>query len=192
VNSLSDFGSVSDLWTVGYGRVVLAKIVLLVIALLIAARHLFVVPKALSRGDKGAVPGFERSSALELAVLGVAVALAAALVAMVPGRSVALAGRGAVNQEHKAGAYTIQLLVDPSSVGANELHATFVNSQGLAAAEVVNVTVTLSNKPVEMRLISPGHFVGDTTFPAKGTYHAVITAPQASSTFTFTIRKGAT
>ena len=192
VNSLADFGSVSDLWKVGYGRVVLAKIVLLVIALAIAAWHLFVVPKRLAGGEATAAVGrFEQSSTAELGVLFAAVALAAALVAMVPGRSVALAGTGQVNQERRAGSYTVQLFVDPSRVGDNEIHVTFVNSQGLAAAEVVNLAVTVSAKPVEMRLISPGHFVGDTTLPTKGAYHVNAAAPQASTTFVFALRKGA-
>src|SRR5206468_11765040 len=178
-------------WDLAYGRVLLAKIVLLALALLLAARHLRILPKRLARSDsaRSAARGFPRTAAAELFLLVVIVALAAALVALVPGRSVALAAKGPVNQERSIGAYTAQLLIDPTAVGANQVHVTFVNSKGLGAAEVTNTTVTLGRagaapEPVAMRLISPGHFVGDVTLPATGEYRVAVAAgPGASTTF---------
>ena len=200
INAFGDLGAFSDLWRITYGRVVSAKIVLLLLALGLAARHLWVVPRRLAEPASAgpATRSFRRSTAAELVVLLGAVALAAALVALVPGRSLALAARGPVNQERAAGGYTVQLFVDPTTVGANQVHITFVNPQGLAAAEVSRATVTLARagaaaRPVDMRLISPGHFVGDTTLPAPGRYRLVVTGgagTNASTTFSFTLRKG--
>jgi hypothetical protein len=104
-----------------------------------------------------------------------------------------LAAKGPVNQERRAGPYTVQLYIDPTSVGANQVHVTFVNPGGLAAAEVATAQVALgpaatSLQPLAMRLISPGHFVGDTTLPGPGRYQLSVQAtgsPAATTTFDF-------
>jgi putative copper export protein len=199
VNALGELSAVSDLWRVEHGRVLSAKIVLLVVALLFAARHRWVVPKRLAEPATagGATASFARTGAAELAALVGAVALAAALVALVPGRSLALAARGPVNVERRVGAYTVQLFVDPTVVGANEVHVTFVNAQGLAAAEVSGADVSLApdgrpSTSLPMRLISPGHFVGDTTLPAPSRYRLSVTGraggTSAATTFDFRLR----
>ncbi|MGH9222526.1 MAG: copper resistance CopC/CopD family protein [Acidimicrobiales bacterium] len=193
--TVGGFGAVSDFWDVTFGRVVAAKIALLVVAVALGARHRSRIPKLLAQPATapGAVPSFERTSRAELVVLTAAVALAAALIALVPGRSIALAAKGPVNQERRAGDYTVQLYIDPTRVGDNEVHVTFVNARGLAAAEVANVEVSLAPagsalQPIEMRLISPGHFVGDSTLAAPGRFSLAVStpaAPGASTTFDF-------
>ncbi|MGH9190694.1 MAG: hypothetical protein ACRD0Q_11820, partial [Acidimicrobiales bacterium] len=117
------------------------------------------------------------------------------LVALVPGRSLALAERGPVNQERRVGDYTVQLFVDPTVVGANQVHVTFVDQRGLGAAEVANATVVLlpaasTPVPLSMRLISPGHFVGDAELPAPGRYRLSVASPAAPSTnFDFRLQR---
>src|SRR5438067_704935 len=106
------------------------------------------------------------------------------------------AASGPYNAEHKAGAYTIQLFIDPIRKGANDVHVTYVNSSGLAAAEVVNTQVTVTPPspatatPVVVQLIGPGHFVGPTTLSVPGLYRVTVAGPGAASTFTFNLRKG--
>jgi len=196
VNALLDLASVSDLWHTTYGRVLSAKIVLLAVALGFGAWHLRGVPRRLAAADRAAGAGrsFRRSTSVELVVLAAVVGFASALVALVPGRSLALLANGPVNQEQRAGGYTVQLFLDPSTPGANEVHLTFVTPTGLAAAEVVDVTATLdAGPPLDMRLLSPGHFVGDTTVRA-GPYRLTVTAPKLSppisTTFQFKLRAG--
>jgi copper transport protein len=196
VNSISNLAAVSDLWRVTYGRVLLAKILILLVALVVAARHRWVVPRRLANPDtpSSTVRSFQRTAAIELGLLVGAIALAAALVAHVPGRSIALLANGPVNQERTVGAYTAQLVIDPTTVGANQLHVTFVNAQGLGAAEVTNTTVTVGQagapaEPTAMRLISPGHFVGDVTLPTAGEYRVTVTSGGASTTFSFHLKK---
>jgi copper transport protein len=168
VNTIGDFDSVSDFWSVSHGRLVAAKIALLLVALAFAYGHRRRSPRQ-----------FQRTSAAELVAVTGAVAVAAALVALVPGRSLALAEKGPVNQERRVGTYTVQLFIDPTTVGDNQVHVTFVNDQGLAAAEVTSTAVSLDGQPLAMRLISPGHFVGDTSLPRPGRYRLAVTTPSA-------------
>ena len=196
ISALADFHGISDLWRYGYGRVVGLKIALLVIAVIVAARHRFVTPRRLDADAPTEVRRFGSWAGTELVALVGAVALAAALVAMVPGRTLALAANGPVNTDQKVGDYTVQLLVDPTHVGRNDVHVTFIGSTGLAAAEVTTAEVTLTPPAgtaglLAMRLIGPGHFVGETDLPSAGRYHVNVRSPQASTTFTFTVRKGA-
>ncbi|MGH9001376.1 MAG: copper resistance protein CopC [Acidimicrobiia bacterium] len=192
LNSVLGFGSPSDLWRVAYGRAVLAKIVVLVVALAVASRHLLVLPRRLATPTgEGAVRSFRRSSVVEASVLLVAVALAAGLVDLVPGRAVALAAKGPVNAQRRAGPYVVQLFVDPTTRGDNEIHVTFVDDSGLAAAGVTNVTVTAmdpgrTTRPVVMRLLAPGHFVGELTLPEPGRYQLAVDAAHPPTPLTAT------
>jgi copper transport protein len=207
INALLDLASVSDLWRTPYGRVLSAKILLLVLALAFGTWHLRVVPRRLARRDPdaNASRSFRRSSTAELVVLAAVVAFASGLVALVPGRSLALQARGPVNQEQRAGTYTVQLFIDPSAPGDNEVHLTFVDPNGLGAAEVTAVTATLTPtgaaagggaapQTPALRLISPGHFVGNANLaaaPYRLDVRAPSLSPPVSTTFEFKIRAGA-
>jgi copper transport protein len=203
VNALLDLASVSDLWRDDYGRVVLAKVAVLLLALVLAARHLWVVPRRLADPASGrrSAASFARTSGVELALLGGAVALAAGLVALVPGKTLALAANGPVNKQRAAGGYTVQLYLDPSTVGANQVHVTFQNAQGLGATEVTQLKLAIAPgasplQPVDMRLISAGHFAGDTTLARPGSYRVTVDGGgqgvKASTTFTFKLSKKGT
>jgi hypothetical protein len=196
VNAFLDLASVSDLWHTTYGRVLSTKIVLLAVALAFGAWHLRVVPRRLAGTDPAATASrsFRRSSTAEVVVLAAVVAFASALVALVPGRSLALLARGPVNQEQRAGGYTVQLFIDPSAPGPNEIHVTFIDPNGLGAAEVTSVAATLApGAPLALRLISAGHFVGNTDLAA-GAYRLDVKAPTlsppVSTTFQFKLRAG--
>ncbi len=196
INTWANLAAPGELWRTTYGRAVLAKVVLLALALVLAARHRWVVPTRLNATEQaaGAERSFGRSSRLELVLLVGAVACAAALVALVPGRSLAEAANGPINKEQHAAGYTVQLFLDPSSVGANQVHVTFVDSGGRAASGIVNATVSLRGprsvaSNVAMRLISPGHFVGDAKFPVAGEYKASVKAsPRIVTAFRFNLR----
>ena len=123
--------------------------------------------------------------------------MAAGLVALVPARSLALAANGPVDLQQRVGPYTAQMFLDPSRVGANQVHLTFLNQQGLAAGEVSTVTVAVGRsggalRPVAMRLLAPGHFAGDATFPVAGRYQLTArttgAAPALTTTFRFRLR----
>jgi copper transport protein len=205
VNSFLELATPGDLWRLDYGRAILAKIGLLAVALALAARHRWVVPGRLARptpegGAAAAVGSFERTSAWEAVLLGLAVAVTAGLVVLVPGRTVALAAAGPVNETSRTAGYTVQLYIDPTAVGANEFHVSFVTPSGLAAGEVTNASVSLGpvgsgGTPLAMRLISPGHFVGDGDLPGPGRYQLAVDAstdsakPSTSFTFSLSTKK---
>jgi copper transport protein len=150
-------------------------------------------------GPVGAAVGsFERTSRWEAVLLGLAVAVTAGLVVLVPGRTVALAANGPVSQTNRTGGYAVQLYIDPSAPGANEVHVSFVTPTGLAAGEVSSTVVSLvplGAPPVglAMRLISPGHFVGDADLSTSVRYAIQVDAGTGSTTFHFQLHssKGA-
>ena len=197
LNAVLDLASVSDLWRIRYGQLIVVKVALLAVALVLAARHRWTVPRRLAlAGDASvaAARSFDRSALVELVALVAAVAVAAGLVALIPGRSLALVANGPVNVERRAGTYTVQLFIDPTAVGANQVHLTYVGAQGLGAGEVTNTDVSLglaagAPEPVAMRLISPGHFVGDVILPSPGSYRLQSHAGAGvDATFDFRIR----
>ena len=202
LNAVLDLAALSDLWRTPYGKVLSAKIALLAVALVFGAWHLRVAPRRLAAADPGgaATRAFRRSSAAELMVLATVVAFASALVALVPGRSLALQARGPVNQDQRVGAYTVQLFIDPSAPGPNEIHVTFIDDKGLGAAEVTGLTSTLTAEgsgtaaaPLPMKLISQGHFVGNLDLAA-GAYRLTVNtaapSPTLSAAFSFKLRAG--
>jgi len=198
LNTVLGLALVSDLWRLPYGRIVLAKIALVIVALALAARHRFVAPARLaSPSTAGREAGaFARSASVEFALLAAAVALAAGLVTLVPGRSLALAANGPVNLEQRVGPDTVQLFLDPSAVGANQVHLTYVTGQGLSDAAIARAGAALSTGtappvPVPLRLISPGHFVGDATLAAAGPYRLVVDPTGGLPGATFSFRLGA-
>ena len=145
------------------------------------------------RLDRPAVArSFRRSAAIEVLALTAALALASGLVAAIPGRSIALAANGPVNQERPLAAYTVQLFLDPSTVGANQVHLTFVGAGGIAAAEITNAEAVAGPagsalQPLTLRLIAPGHFAADASFPTEGRYELRVALP-AGDTTTFHFR----
>jgi copper transport protein len=200
INSLFEFGALSDLWRLPYGRAVSAKILLMAIALALGARHLLLTRRRLAGPESdAAAASFGRTTRAETVVLTCVVAVAAALVVMVPGRSVALRATGEYVAEHKVAGVTVQAIVDPTRLGPNEVHLTYVDSSGLASAAFTRVSATLvpptgASRPVAMRLISPGHFVGDATLATPGRYRLTTSGQSPAGTtatsFAFTVRKG--
>jgi copper transport protein len=200
LNAVLDLAALSDLWRTPYGKVLSAKIALLVVALAFGAWHLRVAPRRLAVADTAGAASrtFRRSSTAELAVLATVVACASALVALVPGRSLALQARGPVNQDQQIGGYTVQLFIDPSAPGANEVHVTFIDARGLGAAEMTGLTATLmadsagaAPEPLPMKLISQGHFVGNLDLAARAyrlTVNTAAPSPTLSTAFSFKLR----
>ena len=71
---------------------------------------------------------------------------------------------------------------------------TFVDVNGLAAAQVTNASVSVgldgaTLRAVALRLISPGHFVGDVDLAAAGRYRVALSTAGARATFTFPLRE---
>jgi copper transport protein len=169
INTWFNANGLSDLWRTTYGRTVLVKVGLLALALAFAARHLFLVPGRLANPDRARreVGAFTRSGVLEATVLTAVIAVAAGLIAMVPGRSLALAAQGPLNVTKRAGDVTVQVFIDDTADPA-QLHVTFVDQSGLALPNVSDASATLApatapstTQNIPLRLLSPGHYAGD-------------------------------
>jgi copper transport protein len=203
IATVGQLSSVWDLWRNAYGLVLLAKLTLVGLALVMGREHRFVLPgrlagrRQLVRDARATVGEFRQSSRAELVTLLVVVAAASVLVAMVPGRTAALAG-DQINTTRQAGPWRVQLLVDPSTAGDNELHLTFTRRTGQAAAQVsgVQATLTRTDRPtapqgLELALLAPGLFSADATLAAPASYRLAVQAPDAQTAFEFTIRQHA-
>ena len=160
INALVDLAHLSDLWKITYGK----------------GRAGQDRPAARGPGPRGSatsgaclehrLPGvhrrssrsFERSAAVELMAHD-GRRWPPPSSPRCAGEVACLAAQGPVNLERRAGGYTMQFFLDPSRLGANEVHVTFVNPQGLAAGDVTNADAVLTPQtgtaqPVAPRLIS--------------------------------------
>jgi len=195
INSIGTLDGLGDLWRVAYGRVLVLKVALLVLALGLAWRHLRLPRHLGGPGAIGAARAFGRTSTLESVVLAGAIAVAAALGVLVPGRSLALAADGPVNQSQRAGTYTVRLSVDPSAPGANEIHLSFVNASGPGVTAVTNATAVIIGddgviRRLALRLLTGGQFVADADLSVPGPWRLEVTGsvPPARLFTTFGFR----
>lgn len=198
LNAVLALASVSDLWRITYGRVVLAKVVLVLVALAFGGYHRWKVPGQLADGGAGVLRRFQRTGGAELVVMLAALGLAAALVVLIPGRSLAKAANGPVNVERKVGPDVVQFFLDPSEIGANQVHLSYVDAQGLTDGSISQTGASIGlvgqpATPLSLLLISPGHFVGDATLSVDGRYRLEVQAsgPVPSTTFVFRLHSAA-
>jgi copper transport protein len=194
VSALGELGPISNLWHVTWGRLLLAKLALLAVALVLAARHLLVTPARLSHATqaRGEVAAFERTSLTEVGALVAAVLAAAALVAVPPGRTVVIGSTGTLQRAQHAGSYQVELTVDPLTVGPNQLHLTFVNESGVAASEIGAATAALTPpkgpaSPLDLQPFSGGQWIAQVTLPAAGPYRLTVSG-QGTQTVRTTFR----
>ena len=92
----------------------------------------------------------------------------------------AVPGLPTIYTVHLSVGRTVQVYLDPGTVGANEVHATFFDTAG-NELPVASVTMALGPvggplAPLTPRQLEPGHFVADTTLTA-GTYSLSISGP---------------
>jgi copper transport protein len=139
-----EVGSVDALAGTGYGRLLLAKVLLVAwVAVLGAYNHLRLVP-ALGRGKAtAALTQLWTTLRLEAVVLAVVVAVAAVLVVVTPGRTEA--EPGVVERIVPLGdAGSIQLTVAPARTGSNQVHLYLFDPDGRPAEIAESVTVVLT------------------------------------------------
>jgi copper transport protein len=160
----------SDLISTGYGRAVLAKFLLLVAVIAVAAYNRQTVMPRLKRiaelGGSPGLPGVLLRRALrgEVALLAVVIGVTAALASYAPPVS-AQAGPFSITEE--VGPTTLEMDVDPARVGANQIHIYFFDAKTGAPykpAKELTVTATLPSKeigplPLTVQSAGPGHYI---------------------------------
>jgi uncharacterized membrane protein len=188
--AFANLASVADLWRIAYGRVLLAKVVLLAGALLFGARHWRIVPGRLETpGAAAAARSFGWTSAAELAALTAVVGLAAALAGLAPGRT--MAGARAVTVR-RAGFYTVRLLLAPKLPGPNKVKVAVLDAHGLPAKDVTSIDLELERAGRNPRLLAmgwtgPGQFAGDTNLSSPGLYRLFMRSTGGTSPAPFSV-----
>jgi copper transport protein len=159
-----------DLVSTGYGRAVLAKFLLLLGVIGLAAyNRQSLVPRLLRVAELGGSPGLpgvllRRALRAEVGLLVVVLGVTAALASYAPPVS-AESGPFAITTE--VGPTTLEMDVDPARVGANSMHIYFFDAKSGAPykqAKELTVTATLPEKqigplPLSVQDAGPGHYI---------------------------------
>ena len=159
-----------DLFSTGYGRAVLAKFLLLLCVMAVAAYNRRTsVPRLEAIAERGESPGtpgvlLRRALRAEVALLAVVIGVTAALASYAPPVS-AQAGPFAITTE--VGPTTLEMDVDPARVGANVMHVYFFDSKTGAPfrqGKELTITATLPDKeigplPLSVQIGGPGHYI---------------------------------
>ncbi|HTT93081.1 MAG TPA: CopD family protein, partial [Solirubrobacterales bacterium] len=171
-----------DLLSTGYGRAVLAKFLLLLGVIAIAAYNRRTsVPRLEAIAARGESPGrpgilLRRALRAEVALLAVVIGVTAALASYAP--PVSAAG-GPFSTTTTLGPTTLEMTVDPAEVGANQIHLYFFDAKTgaqYAKGKELTVTATLPDKrigplPLTVQDAGPGHYiVQDALLNAPGTW----------------------
>ncbi|HEX4730638.1 MAG TPA: CopD family protein [Solirubrobacterales bacterium] len=161
---------IGDLFSTGYGRAVLAKFLLLLAVIGIAAyNRRAVVPRLQRIAELGVSPGLpgmvlRRALRGEVALLAVVIGVTAALASYAPPVS---AEAGPFSTTTTVGPTTLELDVDPAQVGANQIHVYFFDSKSGAQytkGKELKVAATLPSKrigplPLTVQDAGPGHYI---------------------------------
>lgn len=165
VSGFLETRSWSALWETTYGRLLLAKVALLVPLLVLGAHHRWISLPSLragSLGGRGRVR-FGQLVTLELALMAVVVGVTAALVAQPPAKAELAAASDVVSRDGRIGPYTYTLIVDPAQTGSNEIHVYLLDSTGgLAPVDEIGVSATFPAVDIgplrfETSSAGPGH-----------------------------------
>ncbi|WP_052359810.1 copper resistance CopC/CopD family protein [Actinoplanes friuliensis] len=185
VQAVVQVGSVGALWGTAYGRLVLAKVVILAAVLAVAAfARRFVRRSQVTTDGPGRL---RRTVGIEVAATVVILGLSSVLVQVTPGRTArtdqaATTGRG-VSQTLTSDLYTLQFSVYPVELGENNtVHGFVYSPEGKPiVAEEVTVTNRLTDQDLEpvsgpmLPLAPRNDAVGSLTFPLPGTYELTFT-----------------
>jgi copper transport protein len=159
-----------DLLTTDYGRAVLAKFLLLLCVMGVAAyNRRSSLPRLEAIAERGESPGtpgvlLRRALRAEVALLALVIGVTAALASYAPPVS-AQAGPFSVTTE--VGPTTLEMDVDPARVGANTMHVYFFDAKTGAPykqGKELTATATLPDEeigplPLEVQSAGPGHYI---------------------------------
>ncbi len=159
-----------DLFSTGYGRAVLAKFLLLLGVIAIAAYNRRTsVPRLEAIAERGESPGrpgvlLRKALRAEVALLAVVIGVTAALASYAPPVS---AESGPFSTTTTLGPTTLEVTVDPARVGANQVHVYFFDAKTGAQytkGKEVTITATLPDKeigplPLTVQHAGPGHYI---------------------------------
>jgi copper transport protein len=176
-----------DLISTGYGRAVLAKLLLLAAVVGVAAyNRRRALPRLRRIADRGEAPGragvmLRRALRAEVALLVVVLGVTAALASYAPPVS---AQSGPFSTTTTAGPTQLEMTVDPARVGSNQIHLYFFDSKTgaqYAKGKELTVTAALPAKrigplPLTLQHAGPGHYIAaDALLNAPGDWRLDVT-----------------
>lgn len=197
IAAILDLNSPSDLVNLPYGRMLLIKLVLLQLALVFGARHLWFGPAestaAAAAGGPDPVESFSRSALAELGVLGLAVVAASSLMVMVPGRAVAQASIAQLDLQQQAGTYTVNVTLAPNQPGEDQIYVLFRDRHGapvhnILAPSAVLSAANLPEQSVPLVWIAEGRFTGGIDLPTATHYGLIVTSGQGDAVANFSFK----
>jgi copper transport protein len=158
-----------------YGRLVLGKVALLLVILPFANLNRTTTVPGIRAGGAEAASSLRRYVRIELALLAIVIALTAWLVQTPPAK-VQLAPAFVEKTIELDSGGDVQLVIDPASVGRNEIHVYAFTEAGQVDGEIDDMRLTAFNDarklgPLEIKLSSagPGHFTtASATIPFDG------------------------
>lgn len=188
-----EVGSLPELTGTTYGRVLIAKVLLIAIVIAIAGWNRFKLVPAVARDALNEAPGSVVAGQsrpwlklmmlmrAEIALLVVVLGVTGALVNITPAETSRTTGPASVSAELGEG--TVSVTVDPARPGRNDVHIYIYDAQGRASADYDSAEISLelpdqdlgpfNRDPVR---VSPGHFqlIG-TDLPLGGKWTITIT-----------------
>jgi copper transport protein len=178
--------SVRALTTTAYGRLLIAKVsVVLIVALMGAYNHYRLLPSVASFGRPGSAPWRRLRSTVrtEALLLLLVICITAVLGNLVPGRS-AVAANKVFTASAKFGDGSINVVVDPARVGDNQLHLYVLDSEGRQVDSTRSMVVELTLPSAGLGPITkvplhagPGHYqILKLPLPLPGTWTVEITS----------------
>jgi copper transport protein len=202
--SIIEVGTLSELTGTAYGRLILAKSALLLCVVGVAAFSRRLVGRISTAEEAAVKPSarlLRRTVVGELAVTGVVLALAAALVQSPPARSSETTSvQQPITATLTSDLYTVRVELSPGRVGGNTLHLYAYDRNGSAPQKVLQWTVTTapvdgSVDPLAVPTLALGtdHATSEPTFPSAGAWDLWITlrvsdVDQATVSDRFTIK----
>lgn len=164
IGALILVGSISEIWQTPWGRVLIAKVSVVVLAVAIAGL------------TRRAAPSFLRAVQLEALLIIIVIALTGTLSGLAPQGSSSTPVTGPFRLEQRIDARIVNVDVVPGTVHAlSDVHVIVVNDVGQPAVDVADATVTLSSPaqgitslPVKLERVGAAHWAGKVTIPEPG------------------------
>lgn len=168
VATVVQFGTSVRGLDVAYGRVLAVKVVLVAVMAMIGWRNRSMLGRVAAASDR-----FGRGVAAEVLVSVAVLGLTAALVGMVPARS--LVAGGSVNGTVDDGRGAVSVTVNPARLGENTMHLYFFDQQQRPRQiDAVEVRVAVADVParvIDVEPVTQGHFVAASfTMPSRGVW----------------------
>lgn len=195
VLSTTQVGGLGELWSTTYGRLLVAKVAVVLVVLAAAAYNRWrLVPDVEAAGASGASsegegegegdprPGWRRLATtvrLEALLIVAVLAITAVLVNVTPARSAQVQSEAVANFTAPLTTGQVNVLVTPAEVGTNVVHIQYFDDAGRPLDAIKQVSLELTERakgvgPIEPPAptrIAPGHYIANgVDVPLAGTW----------------------